>query len=63
MFTKTSDMFLLDLFEAKAAFLAMVVILFIIPVWISIVAFTKKKGKADSVEAIEEQNAESEETI
>ena len=56
-------MFLLDLFEAKAAFLAMVLILFIIPVWISIVAFTKKKGKADSVEAIEEQNAESEETI
>lgn len=63
MFTKTSDMFLLDLFEAKAAFLAMVVILFIIPVWISIVAFTKKKGKADSVEASEEQNAELEETI
>ncbi|MCB0578753.1 MAG: hypothetical protein KDD10_05525 [Phaeodactylibacter sp.] len=48
-------MYLLDLFQAKAAFLAMVVVLFVIPVWIGIVAFTKKKGKADSVDAPEEE--------
>ena len=47
-------MFLLNLMEAKAAFLVMVVILFIIPIWIGIVAFTKKKGKADSINAPDE---------
>ncbi|MBV6653528.1 MAG: hypothetical protein KI786_07230 [Mameliella sp.] len=44
-------MFLLDLFAAKAAFIAMIVALIVIPVWILLVAFTKKKGKADSVNA------------
>ncbi|MCB0571134.1 MAG: hypothetical protein KDC66_15275 [Phaeodactylibacter sp.] len=44
-------MYLLDLFQAKVAFLAMVVALVVIPAWILIVAFTKKKGKADSVDA------------
>ena len=44
-------MYLLDLFAAKAAFLAMVVVLIIIPVWITIVAFTKKKG--DSAKTVE----------
>ncbi len=47
-------MFLLDLFQAKVAFLAMVAALIIIPAWILIVAFTKKKGKADSVDAPDE---------
>ncbi|MCO6478083.1 MAG: hypothetical protein J5I94_15740 [Phaeodactylibacter sp.] len=48
-------MYLLDLAAAKAAFIAMVVVLVVIPVWIGIVAFTKKKGKADSVNAPEEE--------
>ena len=48
---KWIQMFLLDLFAAKAAFIAMIVALIVIPVWILLVAFTKKKGKADSVNA------------
>ena len=44
-------MFLLDLFQAKAAFLVMVALIIIIPAWILIVAFTKKKGKADNINA------------
>lgn len=44
-------MYLLDLFQAKALFLLMVLSLIIIPVWMLLVAFTKKKGKADSVDA------------
>ncbi|WP_170254447.1 hypothetical protein [Phaeodactylibacter luteus] len=54
-------MFLLDLFAAKAAFIVMVVLLVVIPVWIILVAFTKKKGKADSINApdeVEEQTPE-----
>lgn len=47
-------MYLLDLFAAKAVFLVMVAALIIIPVWIIIVAFTKKKGKADNVNAPDE---------
>lgn len=48
-------MFLLDLFAAKAGFIAMVIALIVIPAWILLVAFTKKKGKADSVNAPEEE--------
>ena len=48
-------MFLLDLFAAKVAFIAMVVSLIVIPAWILLVAFTKKKGKADSIDAPEEE--------
>jgi len=48
---KTKDMFLLNLLEAKAVFLLMVFLLIVIPVWILLVAFTKKKGKADNVDA------------
>jgi hypothetical protein len=48
-------MFLLDLFAAKVAFIAMVVSLIVIPAWILLVAFTKKKGKADSVNAPSEE--------
>jgi hypothetical protein len=44
-------MFLLNLFAAKAAFLIMVALLIIITVWILMVAFTKKKGKADNINA------------
>mgnify|MGYP000420823409 CR=1 FL=1 len=47
-------MFLLNLLEAKAVFLLMVFLLIVIPVWILLVAFTKKKGKADNVDAPEE---------
>ena len=46
-------MYLLDLFQAKVLFLLMVVALIVIPVWMLLVAFTKKKGKADSVDAPE----------
>lgn len=58
---KALNMFLLDLFAAKAAFIVMVVLLVVIPVWIILVAFTKKKGKADSINApdeVEEQTPE-----
>jgi len=44
-------MYLLDLFQAKAAFLGMVALLIIIPAWILLVAFTKKKGKVDNINA------------
>jgi uncharacterized RDD family membrane protein YckC len=44
-------MYLLDLFQAKAAFLMMIVLLIVIPAWILLVAFTKKKGKADNIHA------------
>ena len=49
--TKSRTMFLLNLLEAKAVFLLMVFLLIVIPVWILLVAFTKKKGKADSIDA------------
>ena len=48
-------MFLLNLLEAKAVFLLMVFLLIVIPVWILLVAFTKKKGKADNINAPEEE--------
>lgn len=48
-------MFLLDLFAAKVAFIAMVVSLIVIPAWILLVAFTKKKGKSDSIGAPEKE--------
>lgn len=44
-------MFLLNLIEAKAVFLLMVFLLIVIPVWILLVAFTKKDGKADNINA------------
>ena len=47
-------MFLLNLLEAEAVFLLMVFLLIVIPVWILLVAFTKKKGKADNVDAPED---------
>lgn len=47
-------MFLLNLLEAKAVFLLMVFLLIVIPVWILLVAFTKKKGKADNINAPDE---------
>lgn len=50
-------MFLLDLFAAKVAFIAMVVALIVIPAWILLVAFTKKKGKADNINAPSEAEA------
>ncbi|MEQ8707114.1 MAG: hypothetical protein RIC19_24495 [Phaeodactylibacter sp.] len=57
-------MFLLDLFAAKAAFIAMIVALIIIPAWILLVAFTKKKGKADNINApSEEEEKEPAETV
>ncbi|MCB0550797.1 MAG: hypothetical protein KDD19_24730 [Phaeodactylibacter sp.] len=55
-------MYLLDLFAAKAAFLAMVVVLIIIPVWITIVAFTKKKGDVGTSNTVVEEE-EREEAI
>jgi len=58
-------MFLLNLLEAKAVFLLMVFLLIVIPVWILLVAFTKKKGKADNINAPEkpEEKADSEDTV
>jgi zona occludens toxin (predicted ATPase) len=56
---KTKPMFLLNLLEAKAVFLLMVFLLIVIPVWILLVAFTKKKGKADNINAPEEEETES----
>jgi hypothetical protein len=51
-------MFLLNLLEAKAVFLLMVFLLIVIPVWILLVAFTKKKGKADNINAPDETDTE-----
>jgi|AntRauTorckE5430_2_1112549.scaffolds.fasta_scaffold14941_3 hypothetical protein len=48
-------MFLLNLYAAKVAFIAMVVSLIVIPAWILLVAFTKKKGKADNINAPSEE--------
>ena len=59
-------MFLLNLLEAKAVFLLMVFLLIVIPVWILLVAFTKKKGKADNIDAPEqpeEKAADSEDAV
>lgn len=47
-------MFLLNLYAAKAAFLVMVALLVIFTVWVLLVAFTKKKGKADNINAPDE---------
>ncbi len=48
-------MYLLDLFEAKAAFIFMVAVLIIIPIWIGVVAFSRRGKEAGREDESEEK--------